>query len=309
MPDEILLIISILAGIAGSVVKKSYINTFKGSNKKINFHNTVLSIFAVIVFFIWGGFGSASFFTILVGFCFGLMTALQHLFSSKAISVGSWAYTTIIIYLATLIPTCSGWIFWNEPFSWVQIVGIILLVVCFFLSTDLSTNESKLLSVKWLIYALMAFLAMGILSLLLKIHAKSVYAEERNAFLIVAFLVSFLYPAVLYFIELRKEKKQEPKNLESQDKGLKFTKNYYSWFWITLVAISGIFAALNNKFNLRLSGVFDSAFFFPVTSGANIILTALISVLVFKDKLKLKQWIGFGVGVVALIFLVNPFGL
>ena len=70
---------------------------------------------------------------------------------------------------------------------------------------------------------------------------------------------------------------------------------------------SGACAAVNNKFNLYLSGVMDSAVFFPIVNGGGLVLTTLAAVLLFKEKLSKKQWIGVVLGIASVVFLCNPF--
>ncbi len=306
MSDELLLIISIVVCFLAGISKKYYTKACSGGVKQINFYNAIISVFAIATFLIWGGFGKASLFTVLLALVFGLMTALQYLFTLKAISIGSWAYTTVISCLSTLIPTCSGWIFWGEPISWVQIIGVILFVVCFIFSTDSSSDENKKLSLKWLFYVSIAFVCTGGIGVLQKVFASSSYSGELNAFLIIAFIFAFIFATVIFAFTAVKDRKNENVKVEKEE--TKSINKYYSFLWIAIIGVCGIFVAINNKLNLYLSGVFESAFLFPVLNGTNILLTTLFSVLVFKDKLKLKQWIGFGVGVLALLFLVNPFG-
>lgn len=305
-PKELLLVISISVYFLFGIIKKIYISNCTGAIKQINFYNAIVSFFAVIVFLIWGGFGNASLFTILLAILFGAVTACQYLFFLRAISIGSWSYTTVISCLSTLIPTCSGWIFWGEPISWVQIVGVVFLVVCFFLSTDLSSKENKKLSLKWLFYVSIAFVCSGSIGVIQKIFSSSSYAGELNAFLIIAFIFACIFALSIYIFMLIKDRKINSVKIEKVK--TKSIKKYYSILWITIIALGGIFVAVNNKLNLYLSGIFDSAFFFPVVNGSNILLTTLFSILVFRDKLKVKQWIGFIMGVIALLFLCNAFG-
>ena len=76
---------------------------------------------------------------------------------------------------------------------------------------------------------------------------------------------------------------------------------------LLLMAVVGICVAVNNKLNLFLSGVMDSAVFFPLVNGGGLVLTALAAVLLFRERLSRKQWVGVLVGIVAVIFLCNPF--
>ena len=173
MPTELMLIVSITVCLLYGISRKVFSKQFAGALKPVNFFNGIVSICAGITLLIWGGAGTISSFTLLTGLAFGLLTAMQYLFMLKAISVGSWAYTTVVVTLSTIIPTLSGWLFWGESISLVQIIGIVLMFACFILSTDLSSNDNKKLSLTWLFYAIIAFLCTGGIGLMQKIHSTS----------------------------------------------------------------------------------------------------------------------------------------
>ena len=68
---------------------------------------------------------------------------------------------------------------------------------------------------------------------------------------------------------------------------------------LLIMVLCGVFSAINNKFNLYLSGVMDSAVFFPIVNGGVIVLSGLASVLVFKEKISGKKLAGLIIGIIA----------
>ena len=73
--------------------------------------------------------------------------------------------------------------------------------------------------------------------------------------------------------------------------------------FVLILIISGICIALNNYFNLYLSGVVESAVLFPILNGGGLILNIMAGVLLFKERLTLRQWGGIMCGVAATICL------
>lgn len=110
-------------------------------------------------------------------------------------------------------------------------------------------------------------------------------------------MTAFLCSTVVAFIMLAKERKKE----ES-------LKPYLGWLPITVMIFTGLSAAMNHKFNLYLSGVMDSAVFFPIANGGALVLTAAAAVVLFRERLSKKQIVGIVLGIAAVIFLCNPFG-
>ena len=73
------------------------------------------------------------------------------------------------------------------------------------------------------------------------------------------------------------------------------------------MVVIGICTAVMHRMNTYLASVIDSAVFFPVVNGGNALLVIVASIVVFKEKLSIRQLIGVIVGLVAILMLCNPF--
>ena len=60
--------------------------------------------------------------------------------------------------------------------------------------------------------------------------------------------------------------------------------------WLVWLAVGGVLQAVNHKLNLYLSGVMDSAVFFPIVNGGGLVLTTLLAVPLFRERLAGRQW-------------------
>ena len=100
-------------------------------------------------------------------------------------------------------------------------------------------------------------------------------------------------------------KRRESRFADEKEKGKNGKRQV--WLLLGIMIASGACVAVNNKFNLYLSGVMDSAVFFPIVNGGGLVLTTLAAVLLFKEKLSTKQWIGVVLGIASVVFLCNPF--
>jgi multidrug transporter EmrE-like cation transporter len=72
---------------------------------------------------------------------------------------------------------------------------------------------------------------------------------------------------------------------------------------LALFIAGGVGVALNNQINLYLSGVVASAVFFPIVNGGGLILITAASVVLFREKLTARQWLGLALGIVATLLL------
>ncbi len=297
MTIPVILIISMASALGGNILKKNYLNVADGGMKSVFLYNGVGCIVSSIILFAWGGLGKISLFTVLLGVVFGIATSLLAVLSLKAMDIGPMSYTTVIISFSTIITALSGALFFGESIALVQIVGIAMMLVSFVLAVEKKKDE-KNASFKWLILCLLAFCCSGSIGLMQKIHQNSSHKEELNAFLVVAFAAAFVFSAVTVILLSLKERKSG--NTEAKPSAAK-------WLIIGNMILGGACVAVNNKLNLYLSGVMDSAVFFPIVNGGGVALVTLAAVIIFREKLTLKQWIGIGFGIVSIVFLCNPF--
>lgn len=294
------LIVSLAAALGGSIAKKYYTDKDSTTLAGGFVFNAVSCLSAAVMLLCWGGFGTSSVFTIVLGVVFGAVTALQGITNIAALQVGPMSYTSVIISFSTLISALSGAMFFNESLSWAHILGIALMLASFVLAAKSDGDEKKANS-KWLFLCLIAFAATGAIGIMQKVHQSSEYRSELNAFLIIAFISSAIFCSI--FASLLK--RRECRLADAKEKENKSKKPF--WLLLGIMLVSGACVAVNNKFNLYLSGVMDSAVFFPIVNGGGLVLTTFAAVLLFREKLSKKQWVGVVFGIASVVFLCNPF--
>ena len=294
--NTVTLIISLAAALGTSVTKKYYTKKGEAGNFGNLLFTAACSLISACVLLIWTGFGEVSTFTMLLGLAFGAITTVQGIAHIAALQTGPLSYTAVIISFSTLIPALSGVLFFEETLSLWQIIGIVLMLISFLLAGEKKTDDRRA-NFKWLVLSLIAFAATGGIGIMQKIHQSSPYRAELDGFLIIAFFASaVLSLLILPFIKGRYRKKQA-------------RSGQWILFFLGIALLCGVCVAVNNKLNLYLSGVMDSAVFFPVVNGGGLVLATLAAVILFKERLDKKQWIGVIIGILSVIFLCEPFPL
>lgn len=294
------LILSLAAALGGSIAKKYYTDQEPTGLSGGFVFNAVGCLTAAAILLCWGGFGLSSVFTVILGVAFGAVTALQGITNIAAFQIGPMSYTSVIISFSTLLSALSGVMFFDERLGWAQIVGIVLMLASFVLAAK-SDGDEKKANFKWLSLCLIAFLATGGIGIMQKVHQSSGHRNELNAFLIIAFVSSAILCAI--FAALLKARENKGSNTNRKEDKSKMQL----WLLLGIMIAGGACVAINNKFNLYLSGVMDSAVFFPIVNGGGLVLTTLSAVLLFKEKLSKKQWVGIVLGIASVVFLCNPF--
>ena len=212
LPVVVLFVITMAANLTSQITKNSFVKKYASAADKYLFI-AFGGLVSVAVLFLFGGIKTLSLFTFLTACGFGALTLIQSYFMLRAYDSGSFAYTSVIVSLSTIIPAFSGAIFWNETLYPAQIAGIVLLVLCFVLCVG-KDKEKKQMSVKWLIYVFLAFLSTGFIGVMQKVHQSSAYAGELNGFLIISFLISALAAGICAVIAVKRgaEKQKAPKD-------------------------------------------------------------------------------------------------
>lgn len=288
----LLLIISLAAFVTCEMIKCKYARGVSDSEISKYRYTAILSTIAALYILAASGFDTTmSLFSMVCGVLFGVVIMGQIAASAAAMKIGPWAYTTVMMSLSAVIPALSGVLFWGEPLTVGKVAGIILMVICFVLSVKTDEEETKRKgSIKWLLLSLTASLCTGGMGILQKFHQNSMYKDELLNFLYIAFALS----AVLSFVLMNRKKKQR-----NTERIQTFGKRTVA----TMFLVTGTGAAVNHVINLYLAGAMESAIFFPVMGGGELILVTVASVLVFREKMIRRQWAGLISGMIAVVIL------
>ena len=297
IPVPILFVITLVCAIANGNCKAWYVKRIMRNESEQYSFNAWNSIICVIFLLIFSlGKLTASLYTVLLGVVFGVVTMIFAILQAKAVKTGPFGYTTVIVNLSTALTALSGAIFWHEKLSAFKIAGIVLMIVSFALAIETGKSDGKKANIKWFILCLFALSASTLIGILQKVHQTSEHNSELTVFLIVAFVTSAIISYGGYIVQKKKENAiiKEVKD-EKPSKKKKIL--------IIILLICGIGAAGSNVINLFLSGITDTAIFFPIVNGVPLLFSLVVSFLVFKERLKIKQLVGLCLGVAAILCL------
>ena len=204
-------------------------------------------------------------------------------FLTLAMGCGPLSLTSLIHSYSLMIPTLYGILFLHEKLRVSMCIGMALLVLSLALINYAKSDRKK--NVRWLLYVCVAFMGNGLCSTVQKAQQVAFGGQYKNEFMIVSLAgVS----VILLICSLFLERKQL---LSSIRRG---------WY---LAVPCGILNGLTNLFVLLLSTKIAASLMFPILSGGNVVLTSLISVWGFHEKLNRRQLAGIALGVASIILL------
>ena len=219
-----------------------------------------------------------SVYTVILGILFGVVTALANLYKMLSLATGPMHITLLITTSSMIIPTISG-VFFGEDFSIAKLVCVLVLIYFIFVSFNKSKDHD--INLKWIIFCFLAFMLQGSIGVIQKIHQSSVYKSEINGFLFVSFLCSLIYCRMVI--------------------GKDFGRFKLSAKYVVIAIVCGICSYIMNVFNLKLSGLLPSQLFFPIVNGSTIVLSSIMSVLLFKENFSKRQLVGLCGGIISLV--------
>ena len=281
--NYLLLFLTILSLFLQSIMQKQF--NKKTSNRGAYIFNGIASLFAAIVFLVSDKDGF-HFQKALVPYviAFGILFAVAVLFIFLAIREGSLSLTSLLKSYSLLVPTFFSVFYFHEKISLPFSIGLVFLVISILL-INMKKEDTKM-SMKWWVYILILFVANGSAAVVQLLQQKNFVGQYKSEFMTCALLLS----AVIFFVV----------SAFSEGKiGLQCVKLGGSY------AVSmGVLLGLSNLLLMTLiSRNMPASIVYPVMSGGGVLLAAIGSVIIYKEKLTLAQCIGIASGVVSIVLM------
>ena len=289
------LIFSIICSCTANTTKSAVSKAHLRNSTDVNFFTMIAQLVATLVLLALTDDFQISWLTAGMAILFGVITLLANLSAVQALHSGPMSLTTTLAYIgAMMIPALSGALFFNEdlPLSKILGVGCMLITIPLMVYQKKRRRENGI-SVRWIIFAVASMILSGLTGVMQKIHQSSSVKSELNSFILLAFAFATAGALIMFLIQKRKQ----PLTVDLSPKRAPF--------WLTIVY--GVTVAFPNKINLWLSGVMESAVFFPLVNGGGIILALLAAVVLFRERPSKQQWIGLAFGVLAVFLLCGLF--
>ena len=299
--DYLLLAISVFTGSFKSIVNKRVKRGAVGMGKTMQVNALSFGVAFAVVFLFAVLSPNFNFSTpLLLAFFNALFILLSQVCLMKAVDTGSVTVSSLFYSCGFIIPTVWGALYYFEPVHYLQIIGIIIIIVSFIFSVE--KEKGKKFNFKWLIYALGGTVFSGALGIVQKLFAHN-YSNDYSldTFLSISFLmiigISLIVWGVYAILSATKSHAHVPvkeRAITKIDKPLIGKRT----FMFTLIL--GLILGFHNKICTYLSGVLPSALYFPVVNGGVIVMTAVISAILLREKLSKRQFISVILGFIAI---------
>jgi drug/metabolite transporter (DMT)-like permease len=231
---------------------------------------------------------------------FAIVCTVASLFAFR---YGKVANVSLFLLTGGLIlPVLYGVVILGESLNMLQGTGIILIMLSFFCSAfskEPREKNSESHRIRCLLLYITVFVCNGMISIIIKAHSVSKGTVPEQDFLITAALLRLMIGLIL--ISIITLKKQPVQN-EHHDVPAHFISI------LPLFLIVGGYTLCNgiaNFFSLITAKTMDSSVQFPVISATVVLLTALISWAVYKEKPTFHEIIGMAFTLAGIVFMIN----
>lgn len=281
--NAFLLIVIIFGITLQQVARKAY--NIRVTGGVYSFSAASALVAALLFIAVSGGSFQFSSKALFYAIAFAIAYCVAMIFTLLAITEGPLALTSLIISYSLIIPTFYGLLFLDEPIGIWLLIGIFLLLFSLFLINWEKKGEKKEITLKWGLFALLAFVGNGACSTIQKVQQIDCGGRYKNEFMLIALAISAV---VMFLFALPVEKKRLFNNL----------KQGFLWY-----LLCGLGNGAVNLFVLVLSLKMPASVMFPLISAGGIVTTVFISIFVYKEKLSIQQKFGVALGTLAIVAL------
>lgn len=285
-----LLVLSIIFAVCKSSLYNTYAQKNEPTIKETFCFNIISYGIAAVIAFIGLLISKDTFSseTVLCAFFYALIVISLQTISITAMRVGAMSTTSICIMYGMIIPSLAGPIFWHEAIGFLQIAGIIMMLISLWLIKGKTPDIDKNTSKKWVLMAMIAFVLSGMAGVVEKIHQSTSAKEERLSFVFIACAFMFAFSIGTRLIARGD------------------TRKYTHVSAVKLAVMSGLVIGLYSTVNLILSGNLNSMIYYPIANGGAMLLTVLVSVIAFKEHFDKLRMIGTLLGLIGILCLSIP---
>lgn len=269
------------------LIESMLIKKYDSKHSGGGFFFTAIVSFFSMMFFVLTSLGKLNFSSdvLIYGLIAGVFYCSASFLTYVSYSIGSFALTSLILSYSILVSIAYGIFALKEDVGIFMAIGLALLMISFFLSRKKSSAGDKRFSTKWLICILASALLAGLFGVVKRIQQIEFDKAYDNEFMIIALAFSTIIMVTAGIVT----------------GGLKT----FHPSGILYAMGAGFSNGATNLIGLLATGFFaiPISLYSPLSAGVKIILSFIISGVVYKEKFLKRQIVGVILGTAALVLL------
>lgn len=282
MLNALFLALATISQSAQAILKKSY--TVRTEKRGSFLFSAISVLFAAFFFLAISGMRLHITAEILpYAFGFALFYGMAVLSGLLAIRCGSLALTSLVSAYSLMIPTFFGILFLDEKADPLFYLALLILGVSLFLMN--AGRRGVRITPAWVAIAFCAFLGNGLCSTVQTAQQKAFGGQYKSEMMVVALLSVFF---VMLLLSLILERGEIPAALRRG---------------APCAVVCGLFNGVCNLLVMVLAVRMAASLLFPVISAGGILLTGLVSRVIYKERLSAGQYTALLLGTISVILM------
>lgn len=188
--------------------------------------------------------------------------------------------------MSFVLPVFAGLFIYNEELGFLKILGILMAIIAVYLSSIKKTASA--FDIKYLFLPFLVFLGSGLVDTAIK-YAQEIHLKEGELPLFSATVFFSAAVCGLAFVGIKRLSSPVRFNLKNTLGGIALgIPNYFSIYFLVKA--------------LEYEGL-NSASIFTLNNLSIVLLSTIFGILLFKEKLSPKNWMGIGMAVISIILV------
>lgn len=280
---EVLLLSGMISfGVVQNILKKEY--GLNNGGRGVYLFSGMLTLVSALFFLFVSGFkiepdGEMLIYSVLLSTAYFFGVIFSHL----SLVSGPLSITALVNSFAMIIPMATGIIFYGEDLTLTLIVGFSFLVTSLVLMNAKKSEER--LTLKWFVYVVFAFVGNGMFSVILSLYQRMSGAREDDQLMAIAMFVSAVLILGISAVKERDEFKESFR---------------HGWHRATA---TGCLNGGANLCSLMVMRIMNISLISPISSGGAVVLSSLVGVFVYKERLSVRQYVGIAFGTLSVVLM------
>ena len=231
---------------------------------------------------------------ILISALSGIASAAFVVSWLLSVRTGAYMMVEVFLLIGVIVPIILCRIFFAEEMGLWQIIGIAVLLVAVYIMTTYNASIKGKLSLKSLMLLLLCGLSNGVADFSQKLFVRSTPEGSVAAFnsYTYVFAAAALAVAYIVFRAVDTRSGNEPRPPFKVIKPI--------WYFVVIMAVC-LFA--NSYFKTLAAQHLDAVKLYPLNQGSAVVLSLLMSSMLFKEKITVKCIVGIALSFVALLMI------
>ena len=232
--------------------------------------------------------------TILICAMSGIASAVMVVSWLLSVRTGAYMMVEVFLLLGVIVPIVLCRIFFGEHIGLWQIIGIAVLLVAVFIMCTYNTSLKGKMSIASILLLLLCGISNGLADFSQKWFVRTYHEGSVAAFNFYTYVFAAVTLIIAYLAFRTADKKGENKPRPPH----KVIKPI--WIYVAVMPVC-LFA--NSYFKTVAAQHLDAIKLYPLNQGGAVILSLLMSSILFKEKINAKCILGIALSFVALLMI------